>query len=266
MVAAERAWVLHKTLVLKLMAVGMALVLVAGLIQIRGQIHDGVVIVAEAASTGLASAGFGVSAIDITGQALTSEADILGALAIAPKTSLLAFNAEAARQRVLALPAVTDASVRKAYPDRLIVTVSERKPIARWTVDGTTYLVDTAGTPLVGVSSSADTDLPLVIGQGAADDAAAIIRALGLHPALDKGIIALSRIGDRRWDMLYNTGLRIQLPETGVTQALKTLDRLERDHAIFERDLARIDLRVPDGVIVRLATHEDAPDAKPASN
>jgi len=259
LVAAERAWVLHKDLVLRIATIALAALLVASLVQARNHIFTAGVAVVEAASTGLASAGFGISAIDITGQALTREATILSALAIAPQTSLLAFDAEAARQRLLELPAVTDAEIRKVYPDRLMISVSEKAPVARWSVDGQTFLVDEAGTRLVDVPIDADADLPLVIGQGAGDDAAALIHALDRFPALNRDILALSRIGDRRWDVLYDTGLRLQLPETGVTQALRQLDRLESDHAILERDLALIDLRVPGNVIVRLTVREDEP-------
>ncbi len=255
--AAGRAWVLHKDLVLKAATIGLALLLVAGAIQMRGVAFDATVRVSEAASTGMASAGFGISAIDITGQALTSEATLLATLDIAPRTSLLGFDADAARQRLLALPSIESASIRKAYPDRLIVEVGERTPVARWTVDGTTYLVDNTGRRLVTVPADANSDLPLVIGQGAADDAAVIIRALKLHPLLDKGVAALSRIGDRRWDILYDTGLRLQLPETGVTQALRQLDSLERDHKILERDLSRIDMRVAGSILVRLNDRTD---------
>ena len=255
--AAERALVLHKDLVLRIGVLALAAVLVAGGIQMRGRIADMAMAGVEAASTGLASAGFGISAIDITGQALTSEAGILGALDIAPGTSLLAFDAEAARQRLVALPAVTEAHVRKAYPDRLMVSVNEKQPVARWTVDGTTYLVDSAGTKLVATEPGANADLPLVIGQGAADNAAPIIRALARYPDLGNGVVALSRIGDRRWDLLYDTGLRVQLPETGITPALKQLDALERDHAILERDLAVIDLRVSGSTLVRLNPARD---------
>lgn len=259
--AAERALVLHKPLALRLGVVAFAAILVATGVQMRHRIADAGIATVEAVSTGLASAGFGISAIDITGQALTGESLILGALDIGPRTSLLAFDAEAARQRLVALPAVTDASIRKAYPDRLMVSVTEKQPVARWTVDGTTWLVDSAGTRLVAAPSAENADLPLVIGQGAADDAAPIIRALDRFPDLGAGVVALSRIGDRRWDMLYDTGLRVQLPETGITYALRHLDALERDHAILERDLAVIDLRVPDSTLVRLNPARDDTDA-----
>lgn len=256
LVAAERIWVLHKGLAVKLAVLGLAIVLVAGIVQLRGHIVDAAARVTEAVSSGMASAGFGISAIDITGQALTSESGILGALAIAPRTSLLAFDVDAARKRLLDLPAISDADIRKAYPDRLIVSVKEKTPIARWTVNGTTYLVDAAGTRLVSQPSINNADLPLVVGQGAADDAAAIIRALGLYPALDRDVIALSRIGDRRWDILYDTGLRVQLPETGITQALLKLDTLAREHAILDRDLSVIDMRVAGSIIVRVNVEE----------
>lgn len=263
--AAERAWVLHKNLVLRFAALGFAVVVIAGAWQLRGHLYDAGAAVVEAASTGLASAGFGIDAIDITGQDLTAESGILSALAIAPGTSLLAYDADAARKRVLALPAISDAEIRKAYPDRLMISVREKAPVARWSVDGATWLVDSTGTRLAVAPASGVRDLPLVIGQGAADDAGAIIRALGLYPELSRDIIAYSRIGDRRWDVLYDTGLRLQLPERGVTQALRHLDALERDHAILQRDLSLVDMRVAGNVFVRLV-ERTAEDPDPPAN
>ena len=53
--AAARVWVLHKDLVLKAGTIGLALLLVAGAIQMRGVAFDAAARVVEAASTGMAS-------------------------------------------------------------------------------------------------------------------------------------------------------------------------------------------------------------------
>jgi cell division protein FtsQ len=65
------------------------------------------------------------------------------------------------------------------------------------------------------------------------------------YPELRKGLVAFSRIGDRRWDMIYATGVRVQLPELGVAQALKQLSTLEKKYQLLERDVEVVDLRVP---------------------
>jgi cell division protein FtsQ len=71
---------------------------------------------------------------------------------------------------------------------------------------------------------------------------------------LKSGLVALSRIGDRRWDMIYTSGVRVQLPELGVAQALAQLSVLETKFQLLERDVELIDLRVPGIVAVEPST------------
>ena len=135
------------------------------------------------------------------------------------------------------------ATVRKVYPNKVIVSIVERVPVVRWRVGDTTWLIDERGRK-IGTDIASYTDLPLVIGEGAADDAVAMVRVLDRHPDLKDGLAALSRIGDRRWDLIYRNGLRVQLPESGVAQALDHLEMYERDYALLDRDVTLVDLRV----------------------
>jgi cell division protein FtsQ len=84
-----------------------------------------------------------------------------------------------------------------------------------------------------------------------------MIRAMERFPRLEKGLVALSRIADRRWDMIYDTGLRVKLPELGVAQALTQLSTLDKEFSLLERDVTQIDLRVA-GVVAVKPTEEAA--------
>jgi cell division protein FtsQ len=66
--------------------------------------------------------------------------------------------------------------------------------------------------------------------------------------------VALSRIADRRWDMIYETGLRVQLPELGVARALRNLVMYQDDYQLLDRDITVIDLRVDNLVALRPTT------------
>lgn len=257
LVAIRRKWLLHRRLLVRLgIGVFCALALTAGF-EMRGGILNSVEEVAALISGRLADSGLGVTAIQITGQSITSEADIVGALRLDPDQTIFDFDADAARQRVLSLPAVATALVRKSYPNHITVEVSEKTPIARWRVDGTTFLIDARGEQLGVASSAADKALPMVIGSGAADDAQVVIRALAGHDDLRHGLVALSRIADRRWDLLYDTGLRVQLPEAGLGKALSRLETYQRKHRLLDRDLSLIDLRVEGIVAVQVVDRSD---------
>jgi cell division protein FtsQ len=257
LVAAGHAWVLHRVLILRSVAAVLALVLVVGIYQARDAIAASAVTAAGMLQGEFASAGFAIATIDITGQSLTSETDIFMALAMQPKISTLSFDAEGARVRLAALPAIEDATIRKIYPGKVIVTIDERIPVARWRVGGFTYLVDMDGKQ-IALDSGNYPELPLIVGEGANDDALIMLKSMERYDLVKKDLAALSRIGDRRWDLIYYTGLRVQLPENGVAQALDQLTLYQERYALLDRDVTLIDLRVPGLVSYKRAIRGDA--------
>ena len=252
----NRFWVLHRKLLLRFAGALLCVFAVAFVFQARGGIANAVWTASGVLSGEFSQVGFGISEISITGQAVTGERQILSALELDERTSTITFDANAARERLLALPAVSDATVRKVYPGQVIVNITENVPIARWRIDGKTYVIDAAG-KTIGNALDVDDGLPLVIGAGAADDATIIVRALQRYSAIAAGLVAVSRIGDRRWDLIYRSGLRVQLPESGVAQALAALDGFQKEYSLLDRDLSLIDLRVQGSLAVRLINHDE---------
>ena len=244
LVKASHVWVLHKQLIVRAIGAVLALLFIVGVFEARDAIGSAGVTVYRFVQGEFAQAGFGIDAIEITGQTLTDDKDIITLLTVGTGNSTLTFDAQKAQARLEWLRAVESATVRKVYPNRVIVSIVEKVPVARWRVGDTTWLIDDAGKK-IGTDISSYTDLPLVIGEGAADDAVTMVRVLNRHQALQNQLAALSRIGDRRWDLIYRNGLRVQLPESGVAQALDRLDMYQTDYALLERDVTLIDLRVP---------------------
>ena len=258
LVGLGHAWVLHGARLVPIGIILAVLVVLGALLALREPIVNITLTMADLIEGEIADAGLAIGRIEISGQSLASETDILIALGLEPGISTLGFDVAAAHDRVVALPAVASVSIRKSYPSDLVVSVTEHVPVARWRVDGVTFLVDAAGEQ-IGTDRGAYSDLPLVIGDGAADDAQVMIRALDNYPTLREDLVALSRIADRRWDMIFSTGLRVQLPETGVAQALRRLVTYQRDYQLLDRDVSVIDLRVPQLVALRPNIREDAP-------
>ena len=248
---AGRAWVLHRKLILRAVAAGAVAVAAVGVYEARDHVSDGAVAVYNMAQGEFARAGFGIGKINITGQTLTSEATVLAALQITPTTSTLNFDADAALARIKNIPSIKTASIRKIYPGELEISVTEKIPMARWRIGDATYLVDEAGSP-VARDDGSFRELPLVVGEGAADDAMVMIRALDKYPSITEDLAALSRIGERRWDLIFYSGVRVQLPENGVAQALVQLDQDQRESQLLDRDVTVIDMRVPGMVSLKL--------------
>jgi len=251
-----RAWVLHRKGMLRGVVIAALLATTAAVYELREPISVGAAALGEVAQGRFAAAGLAIGEISISGQTLTSEQAIFDALGIEPHTSTVSFDVEAARQRIAQLPAIDGVTVRKTYPGDVSVTVTEKIPVARWKVDGITFVVDASGEQ-IGEDRGAYGDLPLVVGDGANDDAMVMIRALDQHPSLKDGLVALSRIADRRWDLIYDTGLRVQLPELGVARALRNLEFYQADYQLLDRDVTVVDLRVDTLVAVRPTKSEE---------
>ena len=58
------------------------------------------------------------------------------------------------------------------------------------------------------------------------------------------------RVGKRRWNIRINRGIIVKLPDRGLIQALGILDEISDSNGFFNDDIASLDLRIPDRVII----------------
>ena len=71
------------------------------------------------------------------------------------------------------------------------------------------------------------------------------------RPDLQKRIVAAVRVGERRWNLRLNNGADVMLPEGHEVQALDRLVQLQQQHALLDRPLAAIDMRLGDRLVLR---------------
>ena len=84
-----------------------------------------------------------------------------------------------------------------------------------------------------------------------AEDVAVILRALETDPELKERVTAAVRVSKDRWNVKIEDRIEVRLPRDGLESAWKQLSRIERAHGLLSRDVAVIDLRLPDRMIVR---------------
>lgn len=199
-----------------------------------------------------ARSGFAVNDVRISGHRETSEIDILGRLELDGWTSLVGFDADTARTRIAAMPWVRSASVRKIYPDAIAIEIVEKQPFAIWQRGSDLTLIERDGAEIAPYRSDRYAQLPLVVGTGAAERAQAIVRKLAAHPALAGRVRGFVRVADRRWDLRLANGVTVKLPENEEDRAIAELAALERTHGLLERDIAAVDMRLEDRLVVKL--------------
>ena len=155
------------------------------------------------------------------------------------------------RNRLMQYGWVKDAAVSRRYPNKILVRITERVPAAVWQNHGELTLIDADGVLLDPVNADAVPDLPLLIGPGANEQAPAYQALLAAAPALKPRVVAASWVGNRRWDLRFDSGETLKLPEEGAGAAL--LDFAHRDgaHPLLGRGWLSFDLRNPGRMVVR---------------
>ncbi|HXJ02290.1 MAG TPA: cell division protein FtsQ/DivIB, partial [Micropepsaceae bacterium] len=166
---------------------------------------------------------------------------------------------DAARARLLMLPWVADAEVRRHFPDKVAVRLIEKRPFALWKMGNVLSVVERSGALITKVEENSFGHLPLLAGAGAPEAAAPLIDALGSQKAIQARLVAIERIGERRWDLHLSGGVTVRLPEEGWERQLDELEKLIVEKGVMERDIEMIDLRYPDNYVFRLHNGDSRP-------
>lgn len=208
-----------------------------------------------------ANAGLRVDDVVLSGRENADAAEILAALDVERGSPILAMDMHAARDRIESLGWVRSAEIARRLPDVVFVRVVERQPLAIWQHDGKAALVDRLGKTIQRSGLDAFAHLPLIVGDGAPEHAAQLIDLLQTYPAVANAIEAAVRVSERRWNLRLRNGIDVRLPEENISAALTRLDDFQREHALLDRDVVAVDLRVPDRLIVRVG-RDSAPRPK----
>ena len=193
-----------------------------------------------------------VGEIVVTGRHHADEAEIAAALGAQRGDPLFDVDPRKARERIEALGWVRSASVRRRFPDAILVNVVERRPFALWQRRGRVFLIDRDGEPIGSRDLDRFDRLPVVVGDDAPRHVGDLVAVLARPPALLGRIESATRVSGRRWDMRLRGGLTVRLPEEDLAGAWDLLATLATDHRLLERDVIAIDLRVKDRFAVTL--------------
>ncbi|SEN33422.1 cell division protein FtsQ [Sphingomonas gellani] len=205
-----------------------------------------------ALAEGAGRAGFRVEQIDIVGLK-RMDRDTVYALALQghKDQAIFAIDLAEVRQSLLRYGWVADAHVSRRLPNTLLIGITERTPAAVWQDRGQLTLIDETGQLLDPVNPAAMPDLPLVIGPGADRQEVAYQALLAAAPALKPRIRAATWVGNRRWDLTFESGETLKLPEEGSAAALVQFAEKDGAHPLLGRGWLSFDMRDPVKLVAR---------------
>ncbi|HLL32117.1 MAG TPA: cell division protein FtsQ/DivIB, partial [Allosphingosinicella sp.] len=217
--------------------------------------------------------GFAMKRVEIKGAAHIRQIDVYNIAFDQPSTAMPLVDLEGTRQRLLRFGWVRDARVSRRLPDTLVVDIVERRPAAIWQHNQKLALIDVDGVVLEAVRLDAMPDLPLLIGPAANLHAAELARLTEVAPNLKPAMAGASWVGGRRWDLRFQTGEVLALPEgeAAARKALTKFASMDQSVQLLGKGYVRIDMRDPRRMLIRLSSEpgstvpEIAPEAPPAA-
>lgn len=200
-------------------------------------------------------AGFAVKRVEIKGLSRMERLPVYSVALDQNSMAMPLVDLEGTRAQLLRFGWVEDARVYRRLPDTLVVDIVERKPAAIWQHNQQLTLIDQNGVLLEPVKLDAMPDLPLVIGPSANAHAGALSRILDAAPELKPMMAGATWVGGRRWDVRFQSGEVLALPEgqDSAQRALVKFARMDRMTQLLGRGLVRFDMRIPGKFIVRVS-------------
>jgi cell division protein FtsQ len=197
------------------------------------------------------AAGLEVQQVILEGRRNTPRDLFEAALGVRRGDPLLAFSPAEARARLETIAWVEHAHVERRLPGTILVRLTERTPFAIWQHNGRFSIIDRAGKVVTSETLDAFGPLPLLVGAGAQKEGAALHDLLAAHPEVLRRVQAMVRVGERRWNLRLHNGADVLLPEGQEAPAIGRLAELHGQHALLDRPLMAIDLRLPDRLVLR---------------
>ncbi|MCZ8147662.1 MAG: cell division protein FtsQ/DivIB [Roseomonas sp.] len=206
--------------------------------------------VENAAAAGEA-AGLEVREVILEGRTNTPLELVSAAVGLRRGDPILGFSPTDARARLESIAWVESAHVERRLPGTILVRLTERTPFAIWQHQGRFSIIDRDGRVVTSDTLDAFGPLPLVVGAGAETQGAALYDLLLAHRPVLERTLAMVRVGERRWNLRLHNGVDVLLPEGQEAPALNRLAEMHERHALLDRPLVAIDMRLPDRMVLR---------------
>lgn len=199
-------------------------------------------------------AGFQVRKVEVVGADRIDRLKVYDIALAQQNRSMAAVDIHAVRSDLLKYGWIKDARVSRRLPETLVIDIVERTPAAVWQHQSKLSLIDAKGVVLEPVTVATMPDLPLVIGPNANRKSGDLERLLDNAPALKPLLAGASWVGNRRWDLRFQSGETLALPE-GAPESAKALvnfARMDGVNRLLGRGVVRFDMRDPDRFVLRL--------------
>ena len=198
-------------------------------------------------------AGFVVQSVRVSGTERMDEARVY-AIALAEQDRAMSqVDPEELRARLLELPWVKDARVSIQLPDTISIDIVEREPHAVLVKPDHFTLIDIGGRELSPISREEAKGMLRVTGPGVGQRVAELEDLFKASPAIEAQVTQAEWVGNRRWNLTFESGQVLALPEGSErsTKALTDFARMDGQYRLIGGKVTSFDMRNPPRIFMR---------------
>ena len=190
------------------------------------------------------ASGFIIKDIYIDGCVNLVPQTLLLDLAIKPGDVIVKMSSWEIKEKLEKHEWIRSAVVDRKLPNNLYIGIRERKPIAIKQFNRKLQLIDEDGQVFNSSEIGKFVKLPMFVGEDVEDYVLWMIKILKSDPELYGKIDSVSRIGNRRWDVILVNKTIIKLPEVNIEQAWEKFSKMNKNREIDIDSIKIVDLRV----------------------
>ena len=196
--------------------------------------------------------GLSVDSVSVVGvEGELAEAVRLAAM-VEPGENMFRADPHLIKRRVEATRRVVNVSVYRLWPDQIQIYAYPAEPVALWSNGKSWAVVDSLGREMTGLPAERFVHLPKLNGDGGAEAAPELARALASVSGVKDRLQLATRIEDRRWNLVFENGATVRLPaDKKMPAAVQRLAALQQRSELLERPVISIDLRDADRVFIK---------------
>jgi cell division septal protein FtsQ len=116
--------------------------------------------------------------------------------------------------------------ISRSMPNLINIAITEYEPFAIWQDDGKKYVTDKDGNTVLVDNIEEFKHLVILSGKGANSHAKSLFNIFAINPNLSSRIYSATWLGGRRWDIRFDNGLLIKLPEDNLSEAWRNLIKI----------------------------------------
>jgi cell division protein FtsQ len=202
--------------------------------------------------------GFEVKRVEVRGVKNINELKVYEKALAERDRAMPLVDIDALRQDLLGLSWVKDARVSRQLPDTLVIDIVEREPHAVLRKADRFVLIDETGHELEAINRKQAGGKLIVSGPGAGQQVIALGKMLEAAPALKPRVAEAEWIGNRRWNLTFQSGQVLALPEGDRESAgaLVTFARLDGTNRLLGGKVTAFDMRAKDRIYLRVPEQE----------